>query len=251
MLGLNDTFVSNLHAADDKCGYTKYLEEHLVFPPKGPQPSVPAEAPNGCDAYDAVLNAAMAMNPCFDLYHISTTCPLQWDVLGFPGSIGYVPKGAGIYFNRTDVQDAIHAPHIEWSECSNNDVLGNDPSTPSALSVLPSVIEHADRAIIGHGLLDFCLLSNGSLLAIQNMTWGGDQGFHSSPWAKPFFVPPHNQGPLGTIAGSGEFGTVHEERGLTYIEVKLSGHMVPQYQPSAAFRMVQYLLGQVDDLSEA
>lgn len=86
---------------------------------------------------------------------MATTCPELWDVLGFPGSFDYVPAGASVYFNRTDVQKAINAPVGEWMECQENFpvlVNGTDLSPPSGVSVLPSVIERSKRTIIGHGV---------------------------------------------------------------------------------------------------
>jgi len=62
---------------------------------------------------------------------------------------------------------------------------------------------------------------------IQNMTWNGAQGFQSKPTA-PFFVPYHDDPQISTIAGAGVFGTTHTERGLTYVGVDLSGHMVSE-----------------------
>ena len=61
---------------------------------------------------------------------------------------------------RTDVQDAIHAPHIDWETCSSGSVYSNgttgfpgrDQSVGSALSVLPNVIEKSVRSVIVHGL---------------------------------------------------------------------------------------------------
>ena len=57
------------------------------------------------------------------------------------------------------VQDAIHAPHIEWETCSDGSVYvnaqggpGRDTSIPSTLSVLPNVIEKSNRTLIVHGL---------------------------------------------------------------------------------------------------
>lgn len=184
---------------------------------------------------------------------MATTCPLLWDVLGFPGSFDYIPDGAFIYFNLTDVQTAINAPVQEWTECSTIDVFvnGTDTSPPSGLSVLPGVIERADRVILGHGILDFILQYNGTLLAIQNMTWNGQQGFQSGPDTfDDFYVPYHDQGPLGTIAGAGVMGQYHTERGLTLVTVELSGHMIPQYAPSAAYRHVEYLLGRIPNLGD-
>lgn len=139
---------------------------------------------------------------------------------------------------------------MEWTECSNIDVLvnNNDASPPSGVSVLPGVIERSTRTIIAHGALDMVLISNGTLLMIQNMTWNGTLGFTTKP-TDPFYVPFHNELSDSTLAASGVFGTTHTERGLTWVSVDLSGHMIPQYAPTAAYRMVEFLLGRVDSLS--
>jgi len=255
LLDLNASFVEHLHEAADACGYTSFLEEYLVFPPKGPLPTPPnVDGTNAtCDLFDEVFNAISIINPCFDIYQVATTCPLLWDVLGFPGSFDYVPDGASIYFNRSDVQAAINAPRIEWAECTNTNVFvnGTDNSPPSALSVLPGVIEKSDRVIIGHGILDMILIWNGTLLAIQNMTWNGAQGFSVPPsqW-DDFYVPYHveYENQLGSLAGAGIMGQYHTERGLTQVTVDLSGHMVPQYAPSAAYRQLEFLLGRIPSL---
>ena len=206
-----------------RCGYTEFLNTYLAFPPAGKLPTPPEFA--NCDLWDEIYYAAIEINPCFDIYQIATTCPLLWDVLGFPGSIPYEPAGAFIYFNRSDVQKAINAPPTNWVECSNENVFvnGTDNSPPSGLSVLPSVIERTNRTIIGHGMLDYILIMNGTLLMIQNMTWNGKQGFQSAPSAE-FFVPYHIDYSMSTLAGAGVFGTTHTERGLTFVEVSLSGH---------------------------
>lgn len=154
-----------------------------------------------------------------------------------------------VYFNRSDVQEAIHAPLMEWSECSNVNVFPNgDASLPPALTVLPSVIERTQNVIVAHGLLDMVLIANGTLLQIQNTTWGGLQGFQTAP-SDALYVPTHSDYSDGTLAASGNMGVTHTERGLTYATVELSGHMVPQYQPSVAFRQVEVLLGRVDSLT--
>lgn len=180
---------------------------------------------------------------------MQTTCPLLWDVLGFPGSFEYEPA-PWIYFNRTDVQRAINAPVGPWAECSSG-VLDTDTSPPSGLSILPDVIEKNKKTIIAHGQLDFILLTNGTIMMIQNMTWGGQQGFQTGPegW-NDFYVPYHSELSDGTLAGAGVFGKWWEERGLTFSTVDLSGHMVPQYQPSSAYRQLEYLLGRIESLGE-
>jgi carboxypeptidase D len=252
----NDTFRATLQNMSDSCGYTDFVSKYLTFPPPGPFPvKLPGtdednQTTDDCDIFDAIYNEIMYINPCWDVYQVATTCPVLWDVLGFPGSFDYLPEGASIYFNRTDVQKAINAPQIEWAECTNTDVFLNntDNSLPSGLSVLPGVIERSKRTIIGHGALDFVLISNGTLLMIQNMTWNGAQGFQTKP-NDPFYVPYHDDLSQSTLAASGVLGTTHTERGLTWVSVDLSGHMIPQYAPSAAYRHLEFLLGRVESLS--
>ena len=53
------------------------------------------------------------------------------------------------------------------------------------------------------------------------MTWGGAQGFQS-PLQNDSFI----------VEGMGALGNTQTERGLTYVEVALSGHMVPQFSPA-------------------
>lgn len=230
LMPFNDSFRAYIHNMSDSCGYTDYINTHLQFPPSGPQPvSLPGTSDGisvsaDCDVFDAIYNEVFYINPCWDIYQVATTCPQLWDVLGFPGSNPYLPDGATIYFNRTDVQKAINAPLMEWEECAGPVFVNNtDNSPPSGLSVLPGVIERSKRTVIGHGALDMVLISNGTLLMIQNMTWNGAQGFQSKP-ADPFYVPYHHEESASTIAASGVFGTTHTERGLTWVSVDLSGH---------------------------
>lgn len=249
LFSLNASFMNFLHDQADSCGYTSFLNEYLVYPPTGPLPDPPMGAQ--CDLWDAIFSAESLINPCFDVYQIATTCPLLWDVLGFPGSFDYTPAGATVYFNRTDVQQAINAPIEEWMECTNNNVFagnGSDGSPPSGLSILPGVIEKLNKTIIAHGALDYILIANGTLLMIQNMTWNGAQGFSSKP-SDEFFVPYHTQHNPSSLAGAGVFGTTHTERGLTFVEIKNSGHMIPRYTPSASYVLVEFMLGRIDSIT--
>ncbi|EMC92156.1 hypothetical protein BAUCODRAFT_115526 [Baudoinia panamericana UAMH 10762] len=253
LFSFNQTFMDDIHARDVACGYSAFRELALQFPPNKTLPTPPNVHYNkpGCSIWDDIFEAALLVNPCWDVYQVATTCPLLWDVLGFPGSFDYLPAGTEIYFNRSDVQAAINAPiGYDWAECSGG-VLDIDTSPPSGLSVLPRVIEKNNRTIIGHGMLDFILLMNGTIMMINNMTWNGAQGFSVPPtqW-QDFFVPYHEELSLGTLAGSGVFGSWHTERGLTFCTVDLSGHMVPQYAPSASYRQVEFLLGRIGNLSE-
>ncbi|KAI1250268.1 hypothetical protein MGN70_007321 [Eutypa lata] len=265
LMTFNDSFSDYIHEQHESCGFADYNAKYLTYPPPGPQPSdYTSTVSEECvGLWETVLNEMMSVNPCFDVYQVATTCPLLWDVLGFPGSLGYLPEGAELYFNRTDVKRAIHADEtFDWEECAANDVFvdGKDTSDPSTWRVLPHVIESTGNVIIGHGTLDMILLPNGTLLSIQNMTWGGELGFQSRP-VEPFYVPFHtlstadeiysesDETALGSMAGAGVMGTAHEERGLTYVSINMAGHMVPQYAPSAAFRQLEVLLGRVPSLN--
>jgi len=39
--------------------------------------------------------------------------------------------------------------------------------------------------------------------------------------------------------------TIHKFR---WVEIELCGHMAPQFQPGAAYRQLEYLLGRIDKL---
>ncbi|KAL2152502.1 hypothetical protein VTH82DRAFT_5686 [Thermothelomyces myriococcoides] len=228
----NDTFRADIKRREKKCGYDDYMAKYLVYPPRGPLPSrLPGTHPDGTtreecwNIYWDIFDAISLLNPCFDIY-----------------------QGATIYFDREDVKRAIHAPvNKTWEECSSRDVFvnGTDRSEPPIFRALPRVIDGTKNVIVGHSALDMILLANGTLLALQNTTWGGKRGFQNRP-DQPFYVPLNNITDLSTLAAAGVFGSLVSERGLTYVGVDLAGHMVPQYAPSAAYRHVEYMLGRVD-----
>ena len=165
----------------------------------------------------------------------SVQWPILWDVLGFPGSIMQTQEF--IYFDRQDVKEAIHAPtDVTWTECSNIDVFPQgDASLPPALNgVLQNVIEKSNRSVVVHGLGDFILIAEGTRVVLQNMTWNGLQGFQSPLVNDSFIVSGMDNVPLGNV---------QSERGLTYYEVALSGHMIPQFSPIAALQISEYRVG--------
>ncbi|KAG1861628.1 Alpha/Beta hydrolase protein [Suillus subluteus] len=210
LFSFNQTFTDHLEKKAAKCNYTGYVDKYVTYPPAGllPLPGDSVEAAEGCDVWDDIFNNALIINPAFNIYRI-------WDTSQTP-----------LYFDRNDVKHAIHAPDdTEWTECSNVNVFPNgDGSLPPAFTVLPNVIEKNKRTVIVHGLADFVLISEGN--------WDGLQGFQT-PIVNDSFI----------VDGVGAFGTMHSERGLTYYEVVLSGHMVPQFAPVAAFQIMQYLMG--------
>lgn len=174
-------------------------------------------------------------------------------------------QGPNNYFNRSDVQKAVHAPPTNYAICGDNTLFPDgDLSDPSSYTALPSVIERTNNVVVGSGLLDYLLLTNGTLMALNNMTWNGAQGFTKAP-SDLFFVPynpfinqvinetetqPIPATPVGLQAGAGYMGVTHTERGLTWVTVDLAGHEIPQYAPGASYRQLEFLLGRIGSLTE-
>lgn len=237
VFGFNQSFLAYIDQVADSCNYTSYLSKYLTYPPPPapfPLPGSSTTADPGCDLFDDIVSAALVLNPAFNVYRIFDMPPVLWDVLGFPGTFPQI-QVQPLYFNDPKVKEAIHAPvDVQWFECTAESVFvgSGDTSLPSSFEALPRVLAHGIPTVVVTGLADFDVLSEGSRLAIQNMTWGGEQGFQNAPVPDSFIVD-----------GVGAFGTVQSERGLTFYEVKLTGHMVPQFNPPAAYQSMQYMLG--------
>jgi carboxypeptidase D len=87
---------------------------------------------------------------------------------------------------------------------------GNDRSAYSE-TLFPSLLATLPRGItLWHGLIDGILLSLGDRITIQNLTWGGAQGFQTAPTT-----------PL--LLNGVQKGIQHTERNLTYLEVNNAG----------------------------
>ncbi|KAL5120845.1 hypothetical protein ACEQ8H_001326 [Pleosporales sp. CAS-2024a] len=262
LLYLNESFLERARERQRECGYDTYLEKYFTFP--GPNVSVPVlpdpyASPNyTCDMFDNMYGAILQVNPCFNIYHITETCPHPYSQLGIVNQGDYTPPGAQVYFNRSDVIEALHAvPGTNWEQCTSNNVFGNGNSSsqasdtslgPAQDGVLQRVIEYTNNAIIGSGDLDFLLNTNGTLFAIQNMTWHGAKGFSEYP-STPLYAPDHPEYNRGALAGAGYQGVWTKERNLTFYTAHLAGHELPGYTPGLAYRMLEILLGRVNDFS--
>ncbi|CAG8884062.1 unnamed protein product [Penicillium nalgiovense] len=214
-----------------------------------------------CDIYNMIYYEAFNPNPCWSPYKITQTCPLLWDVLGFPTDLAYQP-GPATYFNRTDVKKALHVPQdIDWELCSVDGVFVSenpgpeqqyDESANPTEHVLPRLIEATNRVLISNGDWDYLIITNGTLLAIQNMTWNGELGFQNRPTAPINIDMPDlqyaavfdAQEGYGALDGpQGMMGVQHYERGLMFAETFQAGHRQPQDQGRMSYRHVQWLLG--------
>ncbi|KIV79766.1 hypothetical protein PV11_07311 [Exophiala sideris] len=260
VFALNQSFLTEINQRAESCGYFAFMEEALTFPPKGKFMAPNVSAP-GCDVWDDIVTAAIYVNPCFNIYHLTDFCPFLWDELGFP-SLGDGPNN---YFNRSDVQAALHVPTTDYAICGDDTLFPHgDQSEPSSFTALPHVIELTNNVIVGSGMLDYLLLTNGTLMTLNNMTWNGQQGF-SSGITDDFFVPynpsigfvieetetqPIPATPVGLVGGGGLLGKTHTERGLTFCTVYLAGHEIPQYVPGASYRQLEFLLGRISSLTQ-
>lgn len=258
VFGFNDSFVASMQNSSTSCGYDDYLNKYIVYPATESQPSaLPGVQPDqvtyteGCGLFGEVFAAAAELNPCFSPYTITNLCPVRYDPLGFSDGTSYIPDGSGpAYFNRPDVKSIIHAPDKEWMFCTTDPVFVNGTDTsvvdgPGSQPVIPNVIDRTQNVILGHGSRDFVLISNGTLLSIQNMTWGGVLGFETRP-TEPLYIPYHVNDNVETVAGAGVLGTAHKERGLTYMAVAPAGHFLAMDAPQVAFRSMEVLLGRVE-----
>lgn len=252
VLGLNESFMTMLAEADQSCGYAAFRDQYLQFPANGSQKPQYFNATSQADRdiWNMVYTAAYGPNPCFNVYEVGLQCPLLGDPLGYPTDLQYAFPNTPVYFNRTDVKMAMHAPmNVSWSECSGPVFVGEggpqdegDLSPDPIQSVLPRVIEATNRVLVANGDLDFEIITNGTLLAIQNMTWGGKLGFQTAPNTSIVITLEDLQyeavfdasGLGGLDNPQGTMGVQHFERGLMWAETRLSGHMQPQAQPRSS-----------------
>ncbi|GLI73690.1 hypothetical protein PoHVEF18_001910 [Penicillium ochrochloron] len=267
LFNFNETFMAELEHLHKSCGYADFIDKYLTFPPPKEQPPLFFNYTSmaKCDVFDMVYNEVFNINPCFDLYEVNLMCPLPWDVLAFPTSLVYQPAGATVYFDRADVKKALHAPNVTWAECSNSPVFVGGSSGPEQEGdtsanpiehVLPQVIEATNRVLISNGDFDMVILTNGTLLAIQNMTWNGHLGFQKQPSTPIDIKIPDLQykdlfaqnGASSLDGAQGVMGVQHYERGLMWAQTYQSGHMQPQYQPRVAYRHLEWLLKRTDEL---
>ncbi|CAG8890768.1 unnamed protein product [Penicillium egyptiacum] len=144
------------------------FEEYFTYPASGVQPPKEIDY-SECDIYNMIYYEAFNLNLCWSPYKITQTCLLLWDVLGFPIDLACQP-GPATYCNRTDVKMALHVPQdIDWELCS----------VDSVFHFLLRLIEANNRVLISNGDWDYLIITNGTLLAIQNMSWNGELGFQT------------------------------------------------------------------------
>ena len=71
----SQTFMDYIDAAAARCGYTNYSAEYATYPPKGllPLPGNSTTAVEGCSLWNEIFDAALVVNPAFNVYRIFDT----------------------------------------------------------------------------------------------------------------------------------------------------------------------------------
>ncbi|KAN0072282.1 Alpha/Beta hydrolase fold [Elaphomyces granulatus] len=257
LFSFNQSFMEQLESLHTSCGYEEFIDKYLLFPAADVQPpkSFNRTTQASCDVFGMAKAAARNLNPCFDIYEITSMCPMAWDVMNFSGA-----AKSTTYFDRSDVKEALHAPNVNWRACAILSVFVGDSAGPEGEGdisanpiehVLPQVIEATNRVLISNADYDMIIITNGTLLAIQNMTWNGKLGFETMP-NKPINIGipdlVSQADNMTRFVGQGIMGIQHYERGLMWAETFQSGHMQPEYQPRVAYRYLEWLLGRTEEI---
>ncbi|KAJ7112959.1 alpha/beta-hydrolase [Mycena epipterygia] len=192
----------------------------------------------GCFIYGELLDYATN-------FSFPWTSPLGGiDVYDIPDGLNpEVPSDPTVFMNDNRTRAALHAPTSKnWIQSFDfpfggaaNGTSFGDPS-PEPMVFLSDLAANASARGVGivfySGNDDSLVPHRGTEVVIQNMTFGGVQGFTrrpATPWSDD----------------NGNFaGIVHQERNLTFALFKGAGHLVPNSVPEAAFVFVrEFVLG--------
>jgi len=68
----SQTFLSHLKKKNKDCKYDGYMKKHVKYPPGGrlPLPGKSTKADPGCDLWTEIFEAALLVNPAFNIYRI-------------------------------------------------------------------------------------------------------------------------------------------------------------------------------------
>nr|VWO97797.1 Uncharacterized protein [Ganoderma boninense] len=212
----NSTFMAQLQNMSDACGFTDYFDRYVRYPPWG---QLPFPVGATVDPVTRIVGECPRLAALDAEIHLLQPVSVERPLSPLPHHHPVSDE-----HSRTEVQTAINAPTMHWKTCNHavyadpetGELSEVDPSVPSALSVLPNVIEKSERVVIVHGLAGF-----------------------QSPIEEESFL----------VDDMGVFGHTHTERGLTYVEMFYSGHMAPQFVPWATYQTMAYVLGKRDSPS--
>mmetsp|Transcript_33159 Transcript_33159/g.76438 ORF Transcript_33159/g.76438 Transcript_33159/m.76438 type:complete len:472 (+) Transcript_33159:74-1489(+) len=142
------------------------------------------------------------------------------------------------YLNIPAVREAIHVLPSSaigpWEECTEN--IDYTPTMPDEVTmVYPELIEAGLDITIYNGNFDLCVPVNG------NEEWTSEFGTKVAGGLKegwrPWLVDSQVQGYVTTYKGTTSGSK------FRFVTVNAAGHMVPEFQPERAYRMIERILG--------
>lgn len=169
------------------------------------------------------------------------------------------------WMSRPEVRQALHvvsSPATEWPgppagwkydksyDACNDQAL---PGVPSMVDFYRDIAPRLRTTIVYNGDTDPCLSYEGTRAAIQKVGFPVRPGRHYRPWfydkaaatVETLEEKPGLFGPNLELHDAGaQFGghVVDYEHNLSFVTVHGSGHMVPQFRPQAAERLLSRLL---------
>eukprot|EP00040_Diaphanoeca_grandis_P003180 m.24065 g.24065 ORF g.24065 m.24065 type:complete len:540 (+) comp14469_c0_seq1:89-1708(+) len=179
-----------------------------------------------------------------------------------PGSLNYK---CAQYMMRDDVKKALHVdtspakswpgPAPNWSYTSQWDACNGNvkPGTPSMIAFYRNIAPRLRTTIVFNGDTDPCVSYEGTRQAIENVGFSEIVGGAYRPWffnataATPEFLAskPLLFGPsLALVEAGAQYAghVVNYQHNLSFVTVHGSGHMVPQFRPRVALRLLQNLV---------
>lgn len=165
---------------------------------------------------------------------------------------------------RPDVRAALHVdsaattewpgPPAGWQYTSSYNACNNAPEgTPSMIDFYRQIALKLATTIVFNGDVDPCVTYEGTRVAIERVGFAVVPGGEYRPWfyhkaaatLKTLIEKPSLFGPDLPVRDAGpQFGghVVNYEHNLSFVTVHGSGHMVPQFRPQAAERLLSRLL---------
>mmetsp|Transcript_5254 Transcript_5254/g.14863 ORF Transcript_5254/g.14863 Transcript_5254/m.14863 type:complete len:549 (-) Transcript_5254:207-1853(-) len=183
---------------------------------------------------------------------------LDWSL---PGTLNYYNAQ---WMMRPDVRRALHVeaspakvwpgPPEGWAYTSDYSACNRAPEgTPSMIDFYRQIAPRLATTIVFNGDVDPCVSYEGTRAAIEKVGFAVLPGGDYRPWfydhagaaLKTLQEKPTLFGKNLQLRGAGpQFGghVVNYEHNLSFVTVHGSGHMVPQFQPQAAGRLLSRLL---------
>lgn len=149
------------------------------------------------------------------------------------------------FFNNEEVQKILHAPRDTWRLCipgegrrrrlqQREKLLLDDDVPISMLPYMAELLDEAEiRVVVYNGDRDLTTCSQGSEILLDSMQWSGQ-----ADWLDPHKTRRGLWMVNGQVAGYSR----PSGKGLDFVVVRNSGHLVPMNQPQNALDLVTRVL---------